>query len=147
MMKYILKLNIFKEALRDAEIEAFAKAQKDILETMEDDILRQAKELSLKLLQDLLTPINWSYVVKYNPTNKVLTIGDLPVEAARLANLRAEAQFIMESDLWKLLNETPRAEAHNSMFVKGETLDDMKKGKSMLFILKQQQNIVDIFRK
>ena len=53
----------------------------------------------------------------------------------------------MESDLWKLMSETPKAEAHLSMFVRGESLDDMKKGKAMLFTISQQQNIVNTFRR
>lgn len=146
MKEWILN-KFFKEELRQENIKAFQLANQDIWETMEDEVEKQAKELSVKMLQELLSPIDWSYVVKYNEKTNNIYIGNGVIEPARLANLKAEAQFIRESDLWKLMAETPKAEAHLSMFVKSESLDDLKKGKAMLFTISQQENIINTFRR
>lgn len=141
MKKYLQ--NLF---FKDLKVHAFADAQKDILETMKDDIDRQAKELAEKKLETLLSPIEWSKVVSVNKTTKQIYLGNEVITPEKLANLKAEAKFMQDSELWKLMCDTPKYEAQISMFVKGESLDDMKKGKIMLFTLSQQENIINLFR-
>lgn len=101
-------------------------------------------EEAIKELENLLSPVEWDKVVRIDD-KKMLSIGDHPIEPARLSNLHSEAKFLLESDLWKLLYHTPKALAEKKMFVESQTLDDLKMGKSMLFILSQQLNIINIF--
>ena len=145
MKKWILN-RFFKQDLLDAKIVAFRDAQKDILETMADDLDVKANELAQKKLEALLSPIDWNSVVRYNVQTKQIYIGNDLIDNARMANLKAERNFLLESDMWKLLVETTKAEAEQSMFVKGETLADMQKGKAMLFTLDMLRNILNKFQ-
>lgn len=124
----------------------FALAQKDILETMRDDLDKQAEELSKKKLNDLLSPIDMNSIVTINKQLGAIFIGAERIDESRLAALKAEADFILASDLWHILQETPKELAHKAMFVAGDSLDDMKKGRSILYCLSSQRNIIDTFR-
>ncbi len=48
-------------------------------------------------------------------------------------------------NLWKIIQETPKELAQRAMFVAGESVDDMKKGRSMLYTLDSQKRIVEMF--
>ena len=144
--QFILNLKFVKDALKDAEAKAFPKAQKDILETVRDDLDKQAEELSKKKLNDLLSVVDINKIVSLDKARGIVFIGGVKVEDTRLSNLKAEAEFFLESDLWHLIYETPKELAQRSMFVAGETLADMAKGKSMLYTLSTQKNIVETFK-
>lgn len=146
MIKFLLKLPLFKEVYRQGGIDSFALAQKDILETMRDDLDKQAEELAKKKLNDLLSVVDVNKIVTLDKTHGIVYIGGVKAEAGRLANLKAEAEFILESDLWHLIHETPKELASRAMFVNGETLADLQKGKSMLYTLSTQKNIVDTLK-
>jgi hypothetical protein len=130
---------------RQASMDAFKKAHEDIMETMADDLDKKAEELAVKKLNDLLSPVDLKSVVTLNKQIGAIFIGGERVEDSRLTNLKAEAKFITNSEIWHLLSETPKSLAERSMFVNGESLDDMKKGRSILYTLASQKNILDTF--
>lgn len=150
MKDFILNLPFVKKALEEAKlrggIEAFPLASKDILETMRDDLDKQADELSLKKLNDLLSVVDQNKIVSYDARTKQVYIGGELADQPRLLSLRAEAEYIAVSDIWTLLYETPKELAQRAMFVSGESLDDMKKGKSMLYTLDTQKKLLDTFK-
>lgn len=149
MKNWILKIFFYKELAeerRQGGIESFPLASKDILETMRDDLDDQAEKLSVKKMEELLTGVDMSKVVTVNKFGFVF-IGGIKAEDAQLKNLKAEAEALQQMDIWKILNETPKQLAQQTMFVSSETINDLKKGKSMLFVLSQQRNIVDTFLK
>ncbi len=105
------------------------------------------KEQVEQRLIEMLSPVDWRLVVSQHETNKKLIyVGGELLDASRMANLQSEADFLVNSEIWKLLNETPKALAEKAMFVNGETFDDIKKGRAMLFHLANQKKIVDLFR-
>lgn len=122
----------------------FQQATDDVLETFNEDVETRAEELAKKKLNDLLAPIDMTSIVKLDKTHGIVYIGDERADPGRLANLKSEAEYLMSTNLWKLLQETPKELAQRAMFVGGESLDDMKKGKSILYTLSTQKNIVDI---
>lgn len=136
-----------KDAEKDYVTKNLALAQKDVLETMADDIEDRADELADKKMSDLLSPIDWKSIVTLNKTQGILFVGGQQIDKERLANLKSEAEFILRSDLWQLMYESPKDIAHKAMFVSGETLVDMQKGRSMLYALQAQKNILDILVK
>jgi len=148
--QFILNLKFVKDKIAEAEkqggIKSFPLAQKDVLETMNDDIDKKAEELSKKKLNDLLSVVDLRKIVTLDKARGIVYIGGMKADDARLANLKSEAEFILESDLWDLISETPKELAQRSMFVSGETLADMAKGKSMLHTLSVQKNIIDTFK-
>lgn len=146
MIKWFSKLPLLKKIYRQGGIDSFALAQKDILETMADDLEKQAEKLSRKHMNDLLSPIDWNSVMTLNKGQGILYVGGEIVDKGRAANLRSEAEFLLSSDLWKVLYESPKELAHKAMFVTGETLVDLQKGRAILYHLQAQKNILDILK-
>lgn len=146
MIKWLSKFPLFKAVYRQGGIDSFALAQKDILETMNDDLEKQAEKLSRKHLNELLSPIDWNSVLTLNKNQGILYMGGERVDEGRAANLKSEAEFLLNSDLWKVMYESPKELAHKAMFVTGETLVDLQKGRSMLYALQAQKNILDILK-
>lgn len=155
---FILKLSFVKDAIsyekmlsytkgaKQGAIDAFPAAQKDILETMADDIDVRANKLADEKLAALLSVVDPKAIVSIDKQKGIIYIGGLHPDSGRLQNLKSEAEFILNSDIWHLLSETPKELAQRSMFVSGETLADMQKGKSMLFTLSAQKNILETFK-
>lgn len=135
-----------QEAKKQGSIEGFRLAQKDILETMRDDIDVQAEELAKEKLKALLTPVNMKNVVSWDKLKGIVYVGGEKIDEARLANLHSEAEFFLNSDLWSIIHDTAKRLAEISMFEKGESIDDMKKGRSILFTLDSQRDAVNVFK-
>ena len=125
---------------------AFADARKDLEETLVYDIDTKATELSNKKMNDLLSVVDITKIVTVDKTRGMVYVGGIQADAGKLSNLKAEAEFFVQSELWHLIYETPKELAQRSMFVNGETLADMSKGKSMLYTLSTQKNIVETFK-
>ncbi len=136
----------FEERKENIYRKAFADALKDFKETSTDDVDKKAEELSKKKLNELLSVVDANNIVTLDKQRGIIFIGGIKADDGRLSNLKAEADFLLQTDLWRLLYETPKELAQRSMFVSGETLADMAKGKSMLYTLSTQKNIVDIFK-
>ena len=147
MKKWILK-TFFKKDMdqlfKDASIDAFTKAVADLEETSDFKTEERAKELSERTLNDMLSPVDLRKIVALDKNKGILFIGGEKAEDGRLTNLRSEAEFLLKSELWQLLYETPKELASRAMFVQGETLADMQKGKSILYMLSTQKNILTI---
>lgn len=123
---------------------AFLDAQKDLKETLVYDVEKKADELSDKKLSDMLSPIDWNSVITLDPRTKQIFIRGEAASDGQLGNLRSEAQYLMESNIWKILYETPKESAERALFVSSESLVDLQKGKSMLYFLSLQKKIVDM---
>lgn len=139
--------NVLIEKVRGEErITAFKFAQKDLLEGFDKDVEDRAKELSKEKLSNLLSPVDLNKVVTVDKMKGFVFIGGEKIEEGRLASLKAEAEYFLSSDMWALLYETPKELAQRAMFVSGEGLADMQKGKSILYTLSSQKNILDVFK-
>ncbi len=97
-------------------------------------------------LSKLLSNVDLYKVVTADRIKGMVYIGGVRVEEARLGSLKAEAEYFANSDLWALLYETPKELAQKSMFVEGDNLANMQKGRSILYTLSAQKNILDVFR-
>lgn len=144
--RFILGLGFVKNAIKEAEIKAFPAAQKDVLDTMTDDIEKKAEERAKQLLNDMLSPVDLHKIVTLDKNHGLVYIGGVKAEEGKLSNLKAEAEFFLQSELWQLIHETPKELAQRSMFVDGKDLVDLQKGKSILYSLSSQNNIVQIFK-
>ncbi len=135
-----------EKARKQGEMEAFAAAQKDILETMRDDLDEQAEELAKEKLKALLTPVNMVNVVSWDKLKGMVYVGGERIDEARLNNLHAEAEFFLNSDLWSIISDTSKRLAEISMFEKGESIIDLQKGRSILFTLASQKEAINVFK-
>lgn len=134
------------EVLRAGSIDAFHKAHADIRETMADDLDKKADELARDKLSKLLSVVDERMVATFSSTQKKVFIGGVEADAAQLGNLKAEAELLVASSLWPILYETPKRLAMKSMFESGESIDDMKKGRSVLYTLETQKKIIDMLK-
>lgn len=150
MKNIILKIPYIKalieEARREGGIDAFPRAHKDILETMKDDLEARAEILAEQKLANLLSVVNYSDIVTLDKSRGLILIGGERIDEIRLNNLRAEAEMIEQTDIWKLLIETPKDMAHKALFVEGDNLDTMKKGRAMLYTLDSQEKIISLLK-
>lgn len=124
----------------------YRDATKDVLETNTEDIEKRAKELSEKLLNDLLSPVDLTQIATVGERDRQLYIGGERADASKVQNLQAEANILLSSDLWKILYETPKELAQREMFVMGDNLDSMKKGRSILYTLATQKKVIDTIK-
>lgn len=136
----------FKTQKEKVYIKAFEDARQDLKDTNVYDVDTKANELSNAKLNNLLSVVDVNKIVTLDKARGIVFIGGVKADEGRLSNLKAEAEFFLESDLWHLIYETPKELAQRSMFVVGETLADMAKGKSMLYTLSTQRNIVETFK-
>ena len=141
-------MNWLKNWLLNKErAEIFAAAQKDILETMRDDLDQKAEELAKEKLSELLIGVDASKIVTVQG-NGAVRIGGQPVDDSVLNNLKAEAQFFANSELWKIIHETPKQLAYKAMFTDDGNIDNqLLKGRAVLFALDTQVRIINTFHK
>lgn len=132
-------------ATRAGSMDAFAKAHADIRETMADDLERRAEELMHDKLVNLLTVVDDRAVVTFDKRVGAVFIGGERAEPARLQALKSEAQLVLTSEIWKIIFESPKELAQRAMFLAGESLDDLKKGRAILYTLDTQKKILDTF--
>jgi hypothetical protein len=137
--------SMFAEAKMQGSKDSFVKARADLEEMMVETDKEKIEELANAKLASLLSVVDMSKIVKIDKIKKVVYIGDEVADAIKLSNLKAEAEFMTQSELFKLLYNTPKELAQRAMFVEGKDLADMQKGKSILYTLSNQQNIIDIF--
>ena len=134
-----------KELFENASKDAFSKAHADIRETMADDLEKRAEELSQVKLASLLSTVDDRAVITLDTRAKAIFIGGERADDARLHNLKSEADFFLESDLWKILYETPKKLAENALFVDdGKLENQLLKGRAVLYTLATQKRVVDI---
>jgi len=103
-------------------------------------------ELVKEKLVQLLSIVDLTKIISVDKAG-IVYIGGVQQDKAMLQNLKQEAEMLLASDLWKILYHTPKALAEKAMFVEGKTLDDLNKGRSMLFTLDTQKNILETLSK
>jgi hypothetical protein len=145
-------MNFLKEIILNLEFvrQHVSKSNQMTLDVWRKGVLEmselEAKKLAEEKIVNLLSPVDLSQVVTLDKQRGIVYIGGEMADESTLANLKAEAEFLSQSELWKVITSTVRELAQKSMFVNGESLADMQKGKSILYTLSSQQNIVDIFK-
>lgn len=145
MRNWLLKTRLFKWAYRQGGIDSFALAQKDILETMRDDLEKQSEELAEQKLADLLSNFDPKHIISFDSKRGLVFIGGEQADEGRLMNLKQEATALEGFELWKILYESPKALAEKAMFVDDGKLEtQLLKGRAMLFLLSTQKKILDI---
>jgi len=137
---------LIEKARQEERVKAFSLAQKDVLESMADDLDKRVEELAKEKLSTLLSPVDLNKVVTWDKTKGFVFIGGERIDEGRLASLRSEAEYFLASDLWQIISETPKKLAEQAMFVNGENLVDMAKGRSILYTLASQRSIIDVFK-
>jgi len=136
---------LFPQIRQEIYTKIFKEALEDLEETRADDTKKRAEELAEKKLLELLDPVNLNLIVTVDKRTKIIYIGPEKAPESRLSNLKAEAEFLLQSDIWKIIHETPKELAQKRMFVSGESLEDMRAGRAILYTLSTQKKIVDTF--
>lgn len=141
----IFDSKFFNDIKRNYYTKIFCDAQKDLEETNMYQTEERAKELAEQMLNDMLSNTDYTHLVTIDK-NGLVFIGGNRADIGQLGNLKSEAEYIAASNLWKLLCETPKELAQRAIFVNGETLADLQKGKSILYTLSTQEKILNTFK-
>ena len=112
---------------------------------VKDDIEKRAQEIADKKLLELLTIVDENKVLSVEKGK--VHIGGVICEDTRLKNLKSEAEFLLQTDLWTVIHETLKQQAQKQMFVSSQSLVDLQKGKTILFTLQSQQNFLDFLKR
>ncbi len=150
LKQWILNREFVKGKIK-AEIDstrmlAFKYARADFDETMTETQNDKVEELASKKLNDLLSPVDLLNVVSIDKAKGLLFVGGTRADDLTLSNLKAEAEFLANSTIWKLIQETPKELAQRAMFVAGDGSNVITQGRSMLYTLSTQKNIVDVIK-
>lgn len=144
MIKWLCTLPLLKEIYRQGGIDSFIHARADILETFQGDVEARAQELAKEKLDALLTVVDDRKIISFNAREKAVYIGGERItDPKMLSSLKAEADALLNFDLWQILVETPKRLAQKALFEddgKSEILH--AKGRSMLYLLDTQKNIL-----
>lgn len=132
---------VFEKAKVAGSMDAFKKAHADVLETFKDDAEEAAEEIARVKLNSMLSVVDEKAIISVDKRGLIYIGGELAPDE-RLSALKSEAEFFIQSELWKVVCETPRKLAEREMFVSGDSIDAMKKGRAMLYLLSQQENII-----
>ncbi len=143
MIRWLCTLPVFKEVYRLGGIDAFPLAHRDILETMRDDAVKMAEELTHAKFTEMLSPVDWNHVMSVDTRKGFVFIGKVQADPALLQTLKSEAEMLSTMEIWKLLTESPNALAQQVMFKTGEDVLAFHKGRSMLYHLDSQKKIVE----
>ncbi len=147
--QWILKKFFSKElgeAIRQGNIDAFVLAHKDILDTMQDDLNAQAEVLAKEKVATLLSVVDPTHIISWDKRTGIVKIGGERATEGQLGNLKSEAEYLSMSNLWKILYESPKQLAYINMFKEGDSIEFMRKGRSMLFTLETQKEIVELLK-
>ena len=115
-----------------------AKVKKYITE---EEITRRVSER----LAEILQTVDYSCVVTYSDKTRTIYIGGKQIPEAQALNLRSEAEFFKNTELYKLLTETKKNTAYMTMFEKSQSFEDMRFGKAMLYDISMDKKVMDIF--
>lgn len=120
----------------------------EMLKVQESDAKQEIVDLrAIEMLNDLLSNVDMKKVVTLDKQHGIVFIGGERASEGRLGNLRSEAEFLLNSDLWSIISETPKELAQRAMFTEGENVEkQLAKGRTILYTLSTQRNILDIFR-
>lgn len=140
----------FQKELEDEVSEirrtAFKHARADLEEAMVETTEDRVNEFADKKLNDMLSVVDMRQVVTLDKQRGIVFVGGERADEITLSNLKSEAEFLEKSSIWRIMYETPKELAQRAMFVSGESLADLQKGKSMLYTLAAQKNIIDTFK-
>lgn len=112
---------------------------------MPKTIEQRVEELANEKLNKLLSIVDEKLILVITPEGKV-KVGGVDATPQLKANLKSEAEFFSESDLWKLINTKISHEAQRIMFVTGISLKEIEMGRSMLYLLDMQKRIIDVLK-
>jgi len=93
------------------------------------------------LLKYLLNAILVEDVVTENSAKQVM-IGGVVVAPDELRGLKTEAEYVLNSRVWSLLENTLKSQAQQVIFNKSTSFEDCTTGKLMLYNLDVQKRIL-----
>jgi hypothetical protein len=99
------------------------------------------RKLITYLTKTLLTLVDSKEIIYFNKSKQVFVDGRM-LSSLEVQNLRAEIKFLEESSVWKLMNNKMDDLAKQKMFEKSIDITDMIVGKTTLWVLKSQRDII-----
>lgn len=141
---WVFESRFFNIQKRNLYTKTFSDALKDLEETNVYNTEEKAKELADKMINDLLTPVDLNKILTINKEKGFIFVGGVQVDDIQAQNLKAEAEFMTQSEIWKVLYASPKSLAESALFRddgKSEVLH--AKGRAILYVLDTQKKIID----
>ncbi len=145
IQKFILNLGFVRKAINLSSIEGTDWGKKQSDDNWQQAFDEQVEMKSKKLLSDLLGAVDERKVITYNKKTGSIFIEGKKIEEHQIMSLKAEAEYLLKSDLWQIINQTLKLQAERTMFENSTTFQDVLNGKMMLYNLSFQNNILNIF--
>jgi hypothetical protein len=106
------------------------------------------------LLKKIANPVVLEDVIKVREKKFILSNGEIrediiffldgkQISPLELKNIREEIKFIEHSQLWEILTNSVRDIARLKMNERAESFDDMRWGKSILYVIALQEKIIN----
>ena len=95
------------------------------------------------LLRHLLCVVDINHVVRSDNTG--IYINGKKLDENELLSLKQEVHRFKASQLYQLLQETPKQQSLKLIFEKSENFDDVRNGKMILYTLDVQNKILNLF--
>jgi hypothetical protein len=99
-----------------------------------------------KKLGELLGTSDENNIVTFNKEKGMVFLGGRKMETTEIANFHADAEFILESGLWKAIVNTVGNDARDRIFNRSETFQDVLNGKMALYNLDLIKKLLTIFK-
>ncbi len=146
MIKWLSTLPLLNRIYRQGGIDSFHLAHKDIWETMKDDVEKMADDRLHAKIIEFMTIVDDRMIVTFSERMKAIFIGGERIDEGRAKALKAEAEFFLNSEIWQILHNSPKELAQRAMFVAGESVNDLVKGRAMLHTLATQKKILETLK-
>lgn len=117
-----------------------------LIKRAEQAKLYEVEEMVSKRMGELLGTNDETKIITWNQAKGIVFLGGKRMDATELNNYRADAEFIMESGLWKAIEATLTNDAQDRIFNRSKDFQDMLNGKMALYNLSLIKKILAIFK-
>lgn len=93
-------------------------------------------------LADLLTSFSPYNIFTSDKTGRSLFLETKKIPPERIGELKGDVMFLKKSQIWKILTDTIKYMAQETMFTKSKTYEDMITGKMMLYNISLMERIL-----
>lgn len=134
---------MYARSVIEGSKDAFEKAREDLeemmVETDKDKIEARVEERLAEMLfgnspKDIMT----------TNTQGHLFINGERADEVKVSNLKAEAEFFMTSELWKIIHDSINTSTQKDLFVSSQSIADIQRGKTILYTLSVQNNMIKL---
>ena len=97
----------------------------------------QRRALLTLAVKRLFSTIDADDVLRRDPASGAFTFEGKPLTNGEIAILRSDAETMLKSKLWRVLNKEIRYHANRKMFIESRSDDDLTAGKMLVYYISE----------